>query len=45
MTGRIKEIATRENIQIHHVGRNIRKKSFVSDILERRMAAEGIGAT
>jgi len=42
MTGRIKEIATQENIQIHHMGRNIRKESFVSDILKRRGEHAGI---
>ncbi len=42
MTGRIKEIAARENMEIHHVGRNIRKESFVSDILKRRGEQDGV---
>ncbi len=42
MTDRMKEVATLENIQIHHVGRTVRKESFVSDLLKERSEHDGV---
>ena len=42
MTGRMKKIADQENMEIHHVGRNVRKEAFVSDLLKHRGEHAGI---
>jgi len=42
MTAHIKQIVRQEEIEIHHVGQNIRKETFVSALLKKRGEQEGL---